>query len=203
MTNLSCSICVVTLIRIWITTLIREDNAEKIYAMIALLTNLEVLFGVINTCLPVIRPIFTKAGDSKVWSLLKSSLGSSGRTIFSRSTSGDRSGIHEITKHTAWQTRNNETKEMHNLSSPPPHIAPRFVDDKAANMMFSHHNQNLSVTTEPPGRPPRSQFYQPDGRWEEKNSSGIMVQRDWDVERADSVETDRRPLTEEKYQKGW
>ena len=75
-------ICIITLIRIRITGLIDGDsNAQQIYSMIALLTCLEALLGVVNACLPVMRPIFTKFSDTKIYSFFASSSSSgSGRS---------------------------------------------------------------------------------------------------------------------------
>ena len=94
-------------------------------------------------------------------------------------------------------------EELRNMPSPRDDLAPQFVNAKAANMMFSHHVQRPSVRSGVPRSPLKGLFYQPERRREEKDMSGITVQRDWDVERADSVETDLRPLTEVRYQEGW
>jgi hypothetical protein len=50
------SICIITLIRIKITTENHGSNAQQIYSLIALFTCLEALLGVINACLPVLKP---------------------------------------------------------------------------------------------------------------------------------------------------
>lgn len=54
------SICALTLYRIYDTTTIGASNAQEAYAIIAMLTSLEALLGVINACLPILKPIFNK-----------------------------------------------------------------------------------------------------------------------------------------------
>ena len=54
------SICAITIWRIHDTTTISTPNAQDVYALIALLTSMEVLLGVTNACLPVLKPIFNK-----------------------------------------------------------------------------------------------------------------------------------------------
>ena len=56
------SICAITIVRIKITTEINGQNLIQQYAKIALLTCLEALLGIINACLPVMKPIFSKLG---------------------------------------------------------------------------------------------------------------------------------------------
>ncbi len=72
------SICALTLYRIYDTTTISLSNAQEAYAVIAMLTSLEALLGVITACLPVLKPIFNKMrgtapkSDSGVNEILKS-----------------------------------------------------------------------------------------------------------------------------------
>ena len=84
--------------------------------------------------------------------------------------------------------------------SPPP----RYVDDKAANMMFSPptigvRGPSLSslVQTRGPPVPPKEDGYQANMAkdWaREKHAKGIRVPKDWDVERGFGKESDERPL---------
>ena len=53
-------ICALTIYRICDTTTISAANAQAACAVIAMLTSLEALLGVINACLPVLKPIFNK-----------------------------------------------------------------------------------------------------------------------------------------------
>ena len=55
------SICALTLYRIYITTTISTTNQSSVYPTIYLLTCLEALLGVINACLPVLKPVYDKA----------------------------------------------------------------------------------------------------------------------------------------------
>ncbi|MCJ1280285.1 hypothetical protein MMC21_008112 [Puttea exsequens] len=54
-------ICALTLYRIYITTTISTTNQSSVYPTIYLLTCLEALLGVINACLPVLKPVYDKA----------------------------------------------------------------------------------------------------------------------------------------------
>ena len=83
----------------------------------------------------------------------------------------------------------------------PPH---RYVDNKAANMMFPSSVANVRS---PPLRspiqlggtpvPPKEDDFQAspakDGE-RRKRRKGIRVQKDWDVERGINEESDRQPL---------
>lgn len=53
-------ICIITLVRIKVTTDITAQNAGVQYALITLLTCLESSLGVVNACLPVTKPVFDK-----------------------------------------------------------------------------------------------------------------------------------------------
>ena len=55
-----CSICAITLYRIYDTSTITPANAQDAYAVIAMLTTLEAHLGVINACLPILKPLFDK-----------------------------------------------------------------------------------------------------------------------------------------------
>ena len=56
----SYSICALTLYRIYSTTTLSSSNSQSDYAVIALLTSLEALLGIINACLPVLKPIYNR-----------------------------------------------------------------------------------------------------------------------------------------------
>ena len=58
-----CRICAVTVYRIQVTTTIKNPSspaAQEGYALIALLTSLETLLGIIAACLPLLRPVASK-----------------------------------------------------------------------------------------------------------------------------------------------
>ena len=61
-------ICVITVYRIITTTEINAQNTMQQYATIALLTCLEALLGIINACLPVIKPVFRRLGATSIFS---------------------------------------------------------------------------------------------------------------------------------------
>jgi len=104
--------------------------------------------------------------------------------------------------------------------SPPP---PRYVENKAAGMMFSPAPLYTAVRSPPPTAnsdsisvrppvPPKGSYYSPTKRWEpasehDGTAPGIFVQRKWgvDVERGErgtkrerSGEMERRLLTERR-----
>lgn len=61
-------ICAITVVRIITTTEINPQNTMQQYSMIALLACLEALLGVINACLPVMKPIFSRLGATSIFS---------------------------------------------------------------------------------------------------------------------------------------
>lgn len=63
-------ICIITLVRIKVTTDINADNTSAQYALIALLTCLESSLGVVNACLPVMKPVFDKLKPSSLISAM-------------------------------------------------------------------------------------------------------------------------------------
>ena len=62
------SICAITIVRIKATTSINALNTRQQYAKIALLTCLESLLGIINACLPVLKPIVSKVRATGMFS---------------------------------------------------------------------------------------------------------------------------------------
>ncbi|CAF9908254.1 MAG: hypothetical protein ALECFALPRED_004362 [Alectoria fallacina] len=64
MFGMGTAICALTVYRIYDTTTIAgttaASNDQDTYALIAMLTSLEALLGVVNACLPVLKPIFNK-----------------------------------------------------------------------------------------------------------------------------------------------
>ena len=188
--------CVVTLMRIWVITLLRPHNVQQIYSLIALLACLEANLGVINCCLPIIRPVFTKIGDCTFWPSFVSSLSGNRVRPVPRLSSGTRSGTRTCNQRSAGQAGN----EMHNWPSSNQNLAPSFVDNKAATMMFPHCNPSTGAISG--GRstrlsPPKSTFHGTNSEWDNEMISRIRVQQDWVVERDDSQETDVRPLKDD------
>ena len=86
------------------------------------------------------------------------------------------------------------------MMSPPP----RFVNNKAANMMFPPPAMNVTspsssspLQTRGPPVPPKEDDYRgdPTKDWDRrKHGKGIRVQKGWDIERGISEESDRQPL---------
>ena len=59
------------MLRIKVTTNINAENTQQQYATIALLADLEALLGVINTCLPVMKPVFNKLAAARILRLFR------------------------------------------------------------------------------------------------------------------------------------
>ena len=181
-------------------------NAQEIYSLIALFTGLEALLGVINACLPVLKPIFIKFGDSKASAWLSSVMSGSIPIFMRPSQMGSKwttpsamtkdPGMEkEMPEMPRWPGSPGEVRMM----SPPP----RYVEDKAANMMFPSsvtNVRNLPLGSPMPSRPPvppKDDDYRasPTRNWDRKqHGHGIRVQKEWDVERGMSEESDRQPL---------
>ena len=204
-------VLVVTLARVCITSLINDQNAAQQYSLIALLTCLEALLGVISTCLPVMKPVFTKFGTSKVWSYVSATLTSGRRSIFSHSStnhsgthdkrrSGRNSGYHRSRGSEGGNEMRSWPVSPSSGSDP---LAPIFVDSKVASLAFGHKRSPES----PPRPPPKSPYYKPESPrlTESLKADGITVRRDWDVERGEegsNVECDQRPWEDEKHSAG-
>lgn len=64
---LRCRICAITIYRVQATSKIGDPTnlqAQDTYCLIALLTSLEALLGVISACLPLLKPVFHKLRDT-------------------------------------------------------------------------------------------------------------------------------------------
>ena len=57
------SICALTLYRIKVTSSVNPQNWQARSAQISFLTCLEALLGIINACLPTLKPIYNKIGS--------------------------------------------------------------------------------------------------------------------------------------------
>ena len=150
--NMACSICAITLVRIKATTSINAHNTQQQYENIALLTCLEALLGVINACLPVLKPIVSKVRATRIFSSLwaKISTATPPRNI---ATPQSRQTDH------LWRGRKN-------LRISPP----RQIVHKDSLHMFS---PGLSTDVRAPSIPlpsfswrPLSRFYLPRTEWE-------------------------------------
>ena len=88
------------------------------------------------------------------------------------------------------------------------------VDNKAGNMMFpssAANSQSASssslIQSRGPPVPPKEDIHQasPTKKWDrKKHGKGIRVQKEWDVERGISEESDRQPLDPRRdYSSRW
>lgn len=93
-------------------------------------------------------------------------------------------------------------------------LPPRYVDNKAANVMFPFPAANVrnpslrsSSQSRGPPVPPKEDDYQasPAKRWDRrKHGKAIRVQKEWDVERGINEESDRQPLDPRRdYNSRW
>ncbi len=182
-------------------------NAQQIYSLLALFTCLEALLGVINACLPVLKPIVNKFGDSTASEWLSSVMSGSIHIFMRPSQMGSR-----WTTPSATKKESGMGKEMPELPRWPgsnggPAMMsplPRYVDKKAADMMFPSSAANVRspplispIQQRGPPVPPKEDNYQasPTKDWDRrKHDKGIRVHREWDVERGVSAESDRQPL---------
>ena len=183
------SICGITLARVLITTHIKEQSAQKMYSMIALLTSLEATLGVINACLPIMKPVFTKFLKSKVFSHVTPSflLGSRRGTLRSHPSAWRKTSFWSFSKYKSLSGSDSGSGGSHRMESwtrgtSDAAYKPRFVDAKAAQVMFGHTSAPSSRNPHrPPRPPPKSMYYtaEPvirvslDG--DEEKMSGILV----------------------------
>lgn len=178
------------------------SNAQQIYSLIALFTCLEALLGVINACLPVLKPIFNKFGDSKSSAWLSSVMSGTIPIFMRPNQMGSRWSNPSAAKKDSGMEK--EMPEMPRLPgshgraatmSPPP----------AANL----RSPSLSspIQSRGPPVPPKGDHYQPSPTkdWDRrKHGKGIRVQKEWDVERGMSEESDRQPLDPRRdYNSRW
>jgi len=60
-------ICIITILRVCFIVSIDDENPTHSYAVVGILANLEPLLGIINACLPVIRPVLQKFAKSRLF----------------------------------------------------------------------------------------------------------------------------------------
>ena len=176
------------------------------------------------------KPVFTKFGDTKLYSIFSNTFPSFSSSTYGRSSRGaaasstpkPASRKHFKIKNGAVVGVFGTNRELQAYPSAvsttpgsPDTNMHRFVDNKAAQIMFSHTTASAATSKPgsprvdvdtPPRPPPKSKYYSPDKRLGEKGELEIVVQKDWDVERGDrgaSDETDRELLREGKYGRHW
>ena len=130
-----------------------------------------------------------------------------GSSWTSRSTRKTNSGMEkEMTEMPRWPGTHGRAA----MVSP----APRYVDSKAADLMFPSpvtDSRSIPWTSSNPSRgppvPPKEDEYQTHTtkNWDRrKHGKPIPVQREWDVESGFSEESDRRPLNpRSQYNARW
>ena len=204
----SIRICALTLVRITISAQNHGSNAQKVYSLLTLYTNLEALLGIVNACLPVLKPVFMKIYTSNASSWLSSVMSGSIPIFMRPSQMGSSKKSNPRTKRSSirkeppqrdvplW-TRNQRgvgpTADELQQSLPPDYV------DR------SGHSMDISTAKYP--RPPellKSKTNNSTKHWEsidEKDvtpARGIYVERsfDVDVERGRSVDSDQKALVD-------
>lgn len=161
------------MVRIKFTTDINAQNTQQQYANIALLTCLEGLLGVINACLPVMKPVFSKLGGAT------NSL-TSWRTKTTTINSGSGNGVPQANPKSHTLSREGKLQRIN---------PPRQIVHKQSHLMFS---SDLPTDVRAPSIPlpsfswrPLSRFYLPRAEWERDPSEmrkergiGITTDRD-------------------------
>lgn len=167
-------ICAITVVRIKFTADINAKNTQQQYANIALLTCLEGLLGVINACLPVMKPVFSKLGGA-------TKISTSLRTRTPTINSGSGNGIPQ----TSCQNHTSSRERRLPRISPP-----RQIVHKQSLPMFS---PDLLTDVRAPSIPlpnfslrPFSKFYPPRAEGEHdpsemRKEKGIGIATDWDL----------------------
>ena len=175
--DISIRICAITVVRIKVTTDINAQNTMQQYATIALLTCLEALLGVINACLPVMKPVFSKLGATSIFSSFRT------RTP----TAGSDKQIN---------TPRPDCKRLFSGGTKYPQISPpRQIVHKDSLLMFS---PDFPTDVRAPSIPlpsfswrPLSRFYLPRAEWEHdpaelRKDNAIGITTDWDFDKRPS-----------------
>ena len=131
-------------------------NAQQIFSLLALFTCLEALLGVINACLPVLKPVFRKFGDSTASAWI-SSVMSGTIPIFVRRSQLGSEGMDTPPSATTTKKKEPGTEEMvreiprwHGGSdSVTPSPPPKSVGTKAAGMLFPLPAMNAQNSPSP------------------------------------------------------
>ena len=166
------------MVRIKVTTVINGQNAPQQYVKIALLTCLEAQLGIINACLPVLKPIIGKLGATGIFS-----------SFWTRTpTATSRKPVNT--------PRSNREDNLRRGGAKYPHISPpRQIVHKDSLHMFS---PDLPTDVRAPSIPlpsfswrPLSRFYLPRAEWdydpsELRKDSGIAITTVGDVGRRPS-----------------
>ncbi|KAL8665828.1 MAG: hypothetical protein Q9202_001950 [Teloschistes flavicans] len=93
-------ICLLTLTRVLIFRYYQLDDFTKQAAVVAFISVLEPILGVIIACLPLLPPVFHRIGDTKLYLVLTRSLCSTGSGLSYNEASGNSgSGQHNTVPH--------------------------------------------------------------------------------------------------------
>ncbi|KAL6713508.1 hypothetical protein ACLMJK_008973 [Lecanora helva] len=213
MFGLGIIICVLTLVRVKISSENHVNNAQEVYSQVAFYTNLEALLGVINACLPVMKPVFMKLHSSKASSLISSFMSASIPVVLrlshiSKASSSKQKSTHK--SHSSQEPRpwpSNDAMSLELQQTPPP----QYTDDISPTKSPASTPKsirNVTIRSETPSVPsPKNRRILSPTRNEQGHvddaMSGIYVERSWDVdvERGGSAESDRQVLVRDG--KGW
>lgn len=160
------------------------------------------------------KPVFTKFWDTSIGTFFSRTLSTISSSTYGRSARGgtDLSANHSSprknykTKNGAFTGifgTNKTTQAWPSAVSTTPGSSEmnmhRYVDNKAAQLMFSHTTTSASTSklgnqseglANPPRPPPKSKYYSPDKMLGEKGELEITVRRDWDIERGERAPSD-------------
>ncbi len=187
-------ICAITLARIKVTTDISGQNAQMQYAMMALLTCLEALLGVMNACLPVMKPIYNKLRETRALAFLS--------TWNSTWFAGRRSHVSRSTR--------NPSSSGRKQKSCPGSGRPRGVVHKSSHSMLSQDMpSDIGSATSSGPTSPRMRItkpHLPSPSWiynslEEGKSNAIHIKTDWRVDEQRASE-DKLPMHPPRRQSG-
>lgn len=178
LTATRCSICAVTLARIRVTSLIHDGNEQKIYALITLFACLEAQLSVINTCLPVMRPVFTKL-NSKIW------FWTSGLSKINLHRLNTISGRGQYSQRSSRKGDSHNQRLHSRPSTASCSITSRRGDDRAVIMMDSNDASHIStnLVSSRPQLPPESKDCSSETRSEVLKTAQVIVNPDWDIEK--------------------
>lgn len=210
-----CRICIITLIRTRISAENVGSNAQSVYSLVALFTCLEALLGVINACLPVMKPVFTKLGSYKGASWLSSvmsgsipifmrpsQIGSNWRSDPSGNSTKGNSTSNKMYENAlpkemplvqCWPSSSNhahgrDTPVQRPQRSPPP----RYVNPTPTHSMYASPTNDWTIQpplkSPKPPVPPKSKYYSPTKRREMAEERDLGFARELHVRKEWDVE---------------
>lgn len=152
------SICVITLFRIIYTVKIDAQDVTKSYASVGILSLLEPLLGVINACLPFMKPILRKFTQAKMLAWTKGT-----------GTGTSASGGSNVDRFKQFQRLDDAAYPLGGLpSSVPGHMTGVHLTGVSSKAPLDDYEKNSENRSDE----------------ELRNMKGIFVQREWDIERS-------------------